>query len=222
MAKTVLITLTIAGDDTGPFSLYSNVSGFVLAFETNISKEDLEAGYTSVLVPDATTVIRVQSSNPVCETYVDLTISTTTTTSSSSTSSTSTTSTTSTSTTVPPTTTTTTTVADETIIQIGPNSSVDVNINSILVDGVAPTYDSGQALPNTPGNITLLSTDQLGTVDITINYTAATPGRSIELVDSALNVQCQNLGTGTTDITFINVVVNASNDVIITPQASVC
>src|SRR5690349_17252356 len=92
MAQTVLITLTTAGDDTGPFSLYSNINGFALAFETNISKEDLEAGYTSVLVPDSTTVIRVQSTNPVCDVYVDLAIITTTTTS-----------------TVAPTTTTTTT-----------------------------------------------------------------------------------------------------------------
>lgn len=113
MAQTVLITLTTAGADTGPFSLYSNINGFVLAFETNVSKEDLEAGYTSVLVPDNTTVIRVQSSNPVCDVYVDLNIVTTSTTSTSSTSTSSTsTSTTSTTTTSPPTTTTTTTAGE--------------------------------------------------------------------------------------------------------------
>lgn len=102
MAQTVLITLTIAGDDTGPFNLYSNIDGFAVAFETNVSKIDLEAGYVSVLVPDSASTIRVQSDNAVCDSYIDLIISTTTTTTSAPTTTTSTT-------TGTPTTTTTTT-----------------------------------------------------------------------------------------------------------------
>ena len=37
---TVLITLTVAGADSGPFNLYSNTDGFVAAFETGVSKAD--------------------------------------------------------------------------------------------------------------------------------------------------------------------------------------
>lgn len=75
---TVLITLT-AGADTGPFLLYSDIDGFTSAFEVGISKIDLEAGYTSTLVPDGTTVIRVMSQG-VCTNYVDISVTTTTTT----------------------------------------------------------------------------------------------------------------------------------------------
>jgi hypothetical protein len=79
---TVLITLTTAGTDTGPFNLFSNANGFTAAFETNISRAALLAGYTSSLVPAGTTTIRVMSVN-VCTNYSDFPIGTTTTTTSS-------------------------------------------------------------------------------------------------------------------------------------------
>jgi len=103
MAQTVLITLTTAGADTGPFNLYSNIDGFAVPFENNVAKGDLEAGYVSFLVPDSTTTIRVQSDNPLCDNFIDLVLPTTTTTTTTSTPSTTTT------TTVPGTTTSTTT-----------------------------------------------------------------------------------------------------------------
>jgi hypothetical protein len=87
---TVLITLTIAGTDTGPFDLYSDVDGYVSAFETGVSKAALEAGYSSALVPNGTTVIRVKSTG-ICTNYVDITVTTTTTTTTSSTTTTTTT-----------------------------------------------------------------------------------------------------------------------------------
>lgn len=98
MAQTVLITLTTAGDDTGPFNLYSNLDGFLSPFESGVSKIDLEGGYISYLVPDSANIIRVQSTSVLCSNYVDLTIniSTTTTTSTSSTTTSSTTGTTTT------------------------------------------------------------------------------------------------------------------------------
>lgn len=99
---TVLITLTVAGTDSGPFNLYSNLDGFTSAFETGVSKAALLAGYSSALVPNFTTVIRVLSTGD-CTNYIDITLdSLTTTTTSSSSTSTSTT-------TIAPTTTTTTT-----------------------------------------------------------------------------------------------------------------
>lgn len=51
---TVLITLTLAGSDTGPFDLYSNADGYTTAFETGISRAALIAGYTSNLAPIGT------------------------------------------------------------------------------------------------------------------------------------------------------------------------
>ena len=102
---TTLITLSIpVGGDAGPFNLYSNTDGYTVPFATGISAAALTAGYTSTVVPEGTTVIRVVSTG-WCTNYIDITINlipTTTTTSSTSTSSTTTTSTTA----VPTTTTT--------------------------------------------------------------------------------------------------------------------
>jgi len=66
----VLLTLTTAGTDTGPFDLYSNVDDFITPFETGILKATLIAGY-STTVPDAATVVRVQSNN-ICTNYKDI------------------------------------------------------------------------------------------------------------------------------------------------------
>lgn len=87
---TVLITLTIAGSDSGPFDLYSNVDGYTSAFETGVSKAALMAGYSSALVPNGTTIVRVKSTG-VCTNYIDITLVTTTTTTSTSTTTTTTT-----------------------------------------------------------------------------------------------------------------------------------
>ena len=71
---TATITLTTAGSDTGPFLLFSDVDGFISAFESGISKGALLAGYTTALVPDGTQVIRVMS-NDLCTNYIDITLS---------------------------------------------------------------------------------------------------------------------------------------------------
>ena len=98
---TVLITLTTAGSDTGPFDLYSDADGFLVPFETNVPKASLVSGYTSVLVPAGSLVIRVKSDS-ICTNYIDLFIGTptTTTSTSSSTTTTSSSSTTTTTTTL--------------------------------------------------------------------------------------------------------------------------
>jgi hypothetical protein len=80
---TVYIQLTTAGADTGPFNLYSNVDLYTSAFEVGVSKVDLTSGYTSNIVPDGTTVIRVKS-NGSCIDYVDIPVGTTTTTTTTS------------------------------------------------------------------------------------------------------------------------------------------
>jgi peroxiredoxin len=75
---TLLITLSTAGGETGPFNLYSNVDGFTSAFEVGVAKIDLLMGYISYTVPDGTTVIRVMSDS-VCKNYIDLIVNVTTT-----------------------------------------------------------------------------------------------------------------------------------------------
>jgi hypothetical protein len=98
---TVLVTLTLAGLDTGPFDLYSDADGYTTPLASGVAKATLETGYSLTGVPDIASVIRAQSTG-ACTNYLDMTISggTTTTTTSSTTSST--TSTTSTTTTLAP------------------------------------------------------------------------------------------------------------------------
>lgn len=97
---TVLITLTTAGTDSGPFNLYSNLDGYLSAFATGVTKSALLAGYSSSVVPDYTTTIRVVSTG-ICTNFIDISLSGTTTTTTTS-SSTSTSTTTTTHTTAPP------------------------------------------------------------------------------------------------------------------------
>jgi hypothetical protein len=76
---TVYVTLTTAGADTGPFNLYSDVDGYISAFEVGVSKAALLAGYTSYVAPNGTTIVRVMSSG-ACTNYIDLTLTICTTT----------------------------------------------------------------------------------------------------------------------------------------------
>jgi hypothetical protein len=76
---TVLITLTTVGADCSLFDIYSNIDGFISAFETDVPKSSLSAGFSSANVPDGTTIIRVKAKG-VCTNYIDITLSTSTTT----------------------------------------------------------------------------------------------------------------------------------------------
>jgi len=90
---TVLVTLTLAGADTGPFDIYSDSDGYTNPIETGVAKATLQAGYSVVGVPDDATIIRVQSTE-ICTNYLDMLLSGGTTSTTSSTSSTTSTSTT--------------------------------------------------------------------------------------------------------------------------------
>lgn len=92
---TVLVTLTLAGTDVGPFNLYSDVDGYTTPIATGVTRAALLAGYSLVGVPDAAAVIRATSTG-TCTNFLDMYLTGGTTTTTSSTSSTSTTSTTST------------------------------------------------------------------------------------------------------------------------------
>ena len=74
MAKTVLITMSLVGLDVGPtLDLYSDVDGYTTPFETGVLRVDLEAGYTSSLVPDLAIRIRAYSIG-TCTNYAQCSI----------------------------------------------------------------------------------------------------------------------------------------------------
>ena len=135
MPKSAIITLTTAGTDTGPFNLLSDIDSYATPFETNIAKSSLIAGYTTNLVPDAATIVRVQSSSSLCTNFINLTYPTSTTTT--------TTSTTTTTTTAPPTTTTTTTSTTTTTTTVAYtewSARYDVVTGSICSQNAAAVY----------------------------------------------------------------------------------
>ena len=70
---TVLITLTTAGANTGPFNLYSDIDGYTAPFASAVAKSTLLAGYTSTVVPDGTATIKVLSAGD-CVTPLYITI----------------------------------------------------------------------------------------------------------------------------------------------------
>lgn len=120
----IIIGIQNMGPDTGPtFDLYSDLDGYQVPFEINVSKVDLLVGYNTT-APTGSTIIRVKSKGE-CETYIDIlileqTTTTTTTlppeTTTTTTTTTSTTTTTTSTTTLPPDTTTTTTVLNKELI----------------------------------------------------------------------------------------------------------
>jgi|TARA_R110000744_G_scaffold26272_3_gene64793 hypothetical protein len=73
-----ILTLNTAGNNTGSFNLFSDVDGFSVAFQTNVTKTQLLNGYTAVM-PDYTTIVKVASGS-VCKNSIEITLEQTTTT----------------------------------------------------------------------------------------------------------------------------------------------
>lgn len=145
----VTITLTVAGSETGPFNLYSDVDGYTAAFETGVAKASLLAGYTSILVPNGTTIIRVMSDNPpLCTNFIDIPI-------------------------VPCTTTTTTTTLCPCVEGYGVEVTLAGDISYLLCDGTPQTntYPLG---PNIVGSGECIQRDSLIAAGAT--FTLDTPG----------------------------------------------
>ncbi len=77
MAKTVTISYAggTLGTDIVNLNLLSDVDNYTTPFETSIPKASFAIGYTSNLVPDAATIIRVQATGSVCTSFQNITIS---------------------------------------------------------------------------------------------------------------------------------------------------
>lgn len=68
------ITISNVGADAGPFNLYTDLDGYISAFETDIPRASLEAGYATNLVPDGTTIIKIQSVNTECNNFLPVSL----------------------------------------------------------------------------------------------------------------------------------------------------
>ncbi len=108
-------------------------------------------------------------------------------------------------------------------ITILTNSSVDVNITDLTVNGSSATYVSGQALPNTPGNGTILCSTIVGVVDIRISVLNSVAAQKITLTDSLGNVQCYDItGTGPSNYDFLGVTLNCTTPITVLAEDGSC
>lgn len=208
---TVLITLTSAGADSGPFDLYSDLDGYISAFETGVSKASLLAGYSSALVPNGTNNIRIKSVG-VCVNYIDIVLTTTTTTSTSSTTTTST----STSTT-----TTTTTISEgsglvfvSSIDSFGSVGDVTVNSTSIFVITGDFPVNNGEEFVGSYG----LAIPGLSTVGVIISVPTEAP---INLALSTGYTDCL-ITPGYVEFTGVDLSTNPNITITLQPQGSLC
>lgn len=224
---TTLITLNIpTGGDAGPFNLYSNTNGYTVPFATGISAAALTAGYTSTVVPEGTTIIRVVSTG-WCTNYIDITINlipTTTTTSSSSTSTTTSTSTTAvptttttsssstststststtTSTSTSSTTTTTTTIACDCVDYTLSISQVDLDAsddNEVYTEYINCEGDPSERISGVAGTYTICMTNAEGISPILYILVDTVPTTAIESTATKTSVCCNPTTTTTTTV----------------------
>lgn len=207
MAKNVLITLTTAGTNVGPFNLYSDVDGFVTPFEIGISTASLVAGYNSSLVPNAATVIRVKS-NGTCLNSIDLTITGTTTTSLTTTTSTSTTSTTSTTTSAP--------LSLNICIQNTTGVSIANFTAFLTVGGSTPNVINltNITLPSSPNSCgyTLAAVVGSNTITLTANFISHTLSiNDVRDATTGTSLSYSSSGGGTHTVTISSLVLTSGN-----------
>lgn len=109
------------------------------------------------------------------------------------------------------------------MIQIATNQSLDINLylSTITVNGVA-VVNIGGTDPNVPGNGGSVETSQIGTYNVSMDFSSSVPGQHIELVDSAFNYFCNTISPGYSSTTFYGVVINTSTNPYITCADGTC
>ena len=148
MAVEIIITLETVGSGQGNlFDLYSNIDGFSIPYETDITLFDLQSGYTTN-APDGTSIVRVCGQEAVCTNCIDITPNYTTTT---------------TTTTIPSTTTTTTTVLITT--------TTTTTSLSLIESAISSTTNATSACAETLDSIVWIDTggDNISVSDIVYN-----------------------------------------------------
>jgi hypothetical protein len=96
-----------------------------------------------------------------------------------------------------------------------------MDLSNMTVNGVNVTNVSGVD-PNTSGNGGSVDTNQIGTYDIVLTYTATTAGQRITLYDSNTTYYCNNTSTGFNSMTFYGAVINSSVNPVITAEDGTC
>jgi hypothetical protein len=217
MARNITLTLGAGlGADLGPnFNLTANVGSVTPSTAT---KTELTAG-KSVSVDDAATQVTVTSTG-TCTNGITQTIpcaggTTTTTTTAAPT--------TTTTTTAAPTTTTTTTVAPASTVAIYiTNSSLDVPIGGMTINGVAVTWISSVDFYVNTGDSGNFESSETGTQDVVISYGTHVAGQRITFTDSDNVVTCQTLNGSGGTFTITGAAITAGTTITVESVDGVC
>jgi hypothetical protein len=138
---------------------------------------------------------------------------------------------TTTTTTIPPTTTTTTTIAPTTTTTTAgafveiyiTNSSLDVPINDMTINGVAVTFaGGGDNFPVNAGENGNFTSTQLGTKDVIIYYGSSIPGQNIVFTDSDSNITCHNVGAGSGLFVITDAIITGGTTITVTVTDGAC
>ena len=146
---------------------------------------------------------------------------------------TSSTTSTTTTTTQPPTTTTststststssTTTAAPSTVDIYITNTSLDVPIGSMTINGVNVTWVGyGPNFVLSSGENGSFTSNQFGTYDVVIGYGGHIPGQKITFTDSASNITCQNLNGSIGTFTITGATITAGTTITVSAEDGSC
>jgi len=178
----IIITLTLAGTDTGPFNLYTDLDNYATPFATDVEKSVLLIG-GSYSIPDSVSIVKVLSTG-LCTGAIYLSVPTTTTT----TTSTSTTSTTTSTSTTSTTTTTTTTLYHPPSLEVDVNTfgvtPSEYGISCVKV-GSNPCFNTSVGYGDVTSQQFIIGSTFIGTQSLIVSADGAGhTGSTISVVDS--------------------------------------
>ena len=222
----IKIILTTMGAHTGPqFLLFSDVDGYVSAFDGPINKSEFlpPDGYVTE-APEGTQFVLVRNYGGICDNdlTLEVNLATSTTSTSSTTVEPSITTTTSSTTVEPGTTTTSSTTMPPVGINIA-NNSDDQYIAYVTIGAISPVPLVGGDFPLAPGNMTTAYTDLTGVHQINVHFTNISTGvGSIVVVDADTTVTCVNFTTWDDPLEFYFQNIQITPIMTITANAIVC
>jgi hypothetical protein len=99
------------------------------------------------------------------------------------------------------------------------NSSLDITVNAMRVNGIAI---SGASFPLTPGNNTTGYTTQFGTYTVEIDRSNSVSGQHIGISDSNSTPSCQNANAGNSTLSFSDIVISNAGSVTVNASDGLC
>lgn len=103
------------------------------------------------------------------------------------------------------------------------NSSLDISITGVFIDGVPVTYSSGSNFPVTAGNNGNFTTSQTGFgKTVSISYSTSISGQNIYFYDSGFTGTCENAAFGGGSFSVFNAYIDFSTASVVQASDGMC